>query len=660
MRKLIELDDRFATGEPTVRPVLLWGPSGRPLVEHVKTASEASDYVKSVVPRPGMTIVLVLAVSAYEHWDLNRNGDGFPEHPYKPGQRPTCGCCEPLPGGWVQEDETLRHHYKTFEQIGKLYLHHANNDPSRAVGDVLRAFWNSAMHRVELLVAIRNDLAPELIAKIAAGEFLAVSMGCRIHFDVCTICGHRARTRKDYCDHLKFSMRQVMPNGLRAGALNPCPRFFDLSFVVKPADLAGWMVKKVAHAYELRSSAAVGDYLDSIDEKRAAIRKVADMDKLIRGLTLDVNSTPLSPVEIHNVEEFRDHVMPAMVGSMPVFDSATVKDLARHPFANVLSTLNAAGVLLTTPEFVEMLVEKLSPGTVVPSHALDAVVALQGHVFDLFAEHPQLLDLLATSPLFDFQPKRIDPVIGAKAEAYLEKRSTLSDYLQRTLVPPDIRPEEPHFSDPLHVRDPGSRQVHVTTRGAAVSAHDAIAKRQLMKLLGGAALLAGSYKLLAAGLSPALRPLAAGTAGLVGWKYLRPNFGPQYMTEEGLPISTLTELTPEKTGSDFADVALPLLGTGALVTVLGHDYDSRLRQGTAGDPSAPIARRLLDRLGEYASDHPALAFLGTLGGYGLANALSRKFAEYMSPIAEPATDNLSLPRIDFDLASERLGSLFTG
>jgi hypothetical protein len=659
LRKVIQIEDRFPTGEATVSPVLLWGPSGKPLIERVKTASEASDYVASVVPRPGMTIVLVLAVSAYERFDLNRNGDGFPEHPYKQGLRPTCGCCEPLPGGWIQEEETLPHHYRSFEEHGRLYLHHANNDPAKSVGDVLKAFWNQGMHRVELLVGVRNSLAPDVVARIADGEYPACSMGCRILFDCCTICGHRARTRKDYCDHLKRQMRQVMPSGIRAGALNPSPRFFDLSFVVRPADQAGWMLKKVAYTYDLRSSAEDGEYLDAVEEKRSALRKVADIDKVVRGIPVDAKSTPLSPVELHNVEQFRDHLMPAVVGAMPVMDDQTIGALAAHPVAKVLSTLSAAGVILTTPEFLKLLVAQLAPGTPVSDEALDAAVALQGHVFDLFARHPQMLDQLMSTGLFDVSAKNVDPVIAEKAEEYLEKRSTLSDYLQRALVPPEIRPEEPHWSDPLHVRDPGTGNLYATSRGAAAHAHDAIARRQLAKLVGGGALLAGAYKVLAAGLPAVLRPVAAGAATLMGWKHLRPDFGPQYMTEEGVPISTLTELTPAKTGSQFTDVALPILGTGALIVALGHDYDSRLRRTGGIDPGAPLAERLLDRLGQYASDHPAMAFLGGLGAYGLGSNLAGKFAEYLGEITEPSSDPVHLPEVDIDRVALRLGALIT-
>jgi hypothetical protein len=661
VRKVYDLDPHFATGEATVQPVLLWGADGRPLRERfgVKTASEASEYIKAVQPKPGTTIVLVLALGAYERYDLNRNGDGFNEFAYKPGMQPSCGCCHTDNGAWVSQDETLLHHYPSFEQYGKVYRHHQNTDPLKACGDVIKAFWNPQMHRVELLVGVENEKAPDLVERISDGDYPAVSMGCRIKYDVCTICGHRAPTRKQYCDHLKYGMRQVTPSGLRAGALNPSPRFFDISWVIRPADQTGYMLKKVAHeneSYTLRMAADSGEYLDRVDEKRAAIQKLSDIDKVIRGVPVDHKTSPLSQPEAQQVQQYHQLIQPA-IRAMPEMDNQTLSSLSKYPLAQVLSTFSAAGVILTTPEFVKLMVERLAPGTVVPEEALDAVVAMQGHIFDTYAQNPQLLDQVKQTGLFDLRAQNVRPEIAQRAEKYLEKRSTVSDYLSRALLPRDMRDEEPRWTDTLHVTDPGTGQLYQTTRGAARAAHDEIAKKQLMKMVGGAALLGGAYKLLAPNLPAVARPLALGTAGLLGYKHLQPNMGAQYRTEEGVDIPTLTELHAVKNSSDLSHVGLPILGSAALVAALGHDYDSRLRRGYPVDsPYQPIHRQMIDRLGSYASDHPALAFLSGLAAYGGAKSLlGSKFSAYMADILEDARDGVTLPSVDVDKAAEKLG-----
>ncbi len=651
MRKVITLEDRFATGESTVQPVLLWGPSGRPLVERTKIASEATDYIKAVTPQPGKTIVLVLALGSYEIYDLNRNADGFNERPYKDGFQPTCGCCKYEPGGWIKEAETVLHHYKSFEQ-GHNYRHHQNKDPEKRVGDVLRAFWNPVMHRVELLVVLDNDKAPDLAQAIADGAYPAVSMGCRIRYDVCTECGHRAPTRDKYCDHLKYHLREVSPRGLRYGALNPAPRWFDISWVIKPADQTGFMMKKVADVYEVRTAAADGEYLDRVDEKRAAIQKISDIDKVIRGIPVDHKTSPLSAQEARNIERYRDTTMPHVLNKMPAIDDTTLGSLAKHPLPQVLSTMHAGGVILSMREMMKLIGAQLAPGQVIPDDALDASVAMQGHIFELFAQHPQMLDQIVDTGLFDINAKNVRPEIAEKMGHYLEKRSTIGDYLTRRLVPPQMRPEEPPWTDTLHVHDPSTGARYTTNRGAAVAAHDEIAKRQLMKMVGGSALLAGAYKLLAPGIPQVLRPLAAGTAAVMGYKHLRPNWGPQFMTDEGVPISTLTELQKESAAG--ASVALPALGSAALVTALGHDYDHKMQQGQPRTGA-------LGAVGQYASENPTLSFLAGLVSYGVAKQMLNKFSSSMGDLdGNAATDGVQLPSINIDNVAEKFGSVVVG
>jgi len=585
----------------------------------------------------------VIGLGASETYGANRNGDLFPEFPYRPGQKHRCGhaACAPLDGAWISQAETLPNHYKSFEEHGRVFRHHRNTSADLAVGDILKAFWSPSMHRVELLLGIRNELAPDLAQRIADGDYLSTSMGCRIKYDVCSICANKAPTRKQYCDHLKYSMRQIDASGTQIGALNPSPKFFDCSVVIKPADVTAMMMRKVAdeQIYEVKSSAELGEYLDNVEEKRAAIRKIADIDKIVKGLAVDHKTSPLSESEVHNVQQYRDMVLPA-VQRMPELDDTTIKSLSRYPVAQVLSTLSAAGVILTTPEFVKMIVERLAPGTPISDSVLDGIVAMQGHIFDLFVEHPQLLEQLGGTGMFDRTKKNVNPEIGVIAEKYLEKRSTISNYLSRNLIPAALREEEPPWTDVLHVRDPATGESYATTRGAARMAHDEIAQKELMRLIGTGALLAGGARVASGVLPQNLRPLAWGGAALMGHKALRPNYGPQYLTDENIPISTLTELQKE------SNEALPLLGAAGIVTALSHDYDSRLRRGKhVHNPHASISRRLLDRVGEHASENPLLDTAGLLGLYGL----TRKFADI--------ADSVTLPEIDIDTVVEKIGSI---
>lgn len=184
MEKLLQLEDRFPkSGEPTVQ-LVAWG-DGRGGLALEKRAfveghSPLYDFLKTVQPEVGCSFLLVNALGAYEYYDANRNGDGFPSRPYQVGELASCGhpdCVRSL-DGWVSEEETLLHHYKTFEKHGHIYRNHKNSDPSTTLGNIQKAIWNPRMHRVELLLKIYNDRAPDLAEKVQAGDAVSVSMGC--------------------------------------------------------------------------------------------------------------------------------------------------------------------------------------------------------------------------------------------------------------------------------------------------------------------------------------------------------------------------------------------------------------------------------------------------------------------------------------------------
>lgn len=346
MDKLITLSDRFSTGEPTVLVVGRWGNNSRFFVE--KTASEEPyAFLKSITPDPNFTYVLVNALGAFETYDDNKNGDGFPLLPYNVGMKATCGHkeCEESLNGWVSEPETLGHHYKTFEEHGGIYRHHQNKDKSKSLGTIDHAFLNERMKRVELLLKINRKKDSELIDKLDADEYLAVSMGCHVKWDVCTICGHRAPTRAYYCEHAKYSLRQIDPKtGKKVAVLNPSPKFFDISFVFRPADPTGYMLKKVAHVYELHSSAKLGEQLQQNKIKLADVKKVSDIKKIIEGNTVATINTDK---DLNIIKKYVDN---KLVNKNKNLDDKKIEKLSQYPLSSIIqahptiSTLDIAKI----------------------------------------------------------------------------------------------------------------------------------------------------------------------------------------------------------------------------------------------------------------------------------------------------------------------------
>lgn len=539
MKKLIELDEFFPkTGELTVQPVLLWGNGRRIDTSRItKYASNALDYIKSVAPEPGKTILLLNAMGAEETYGPNRNGDGFPEHPVpargkfaSPGRR-----------WFVAPGEELTKHYASFEtNPAHTFKHHANRDPSKASGVVKKAFWNPRMHRVELLVAVDDDKDPEWVKRASDGEFVPVSMGCRIKYDVCARCGNEAPTRADYCDHVKFAMNQVDAHGFKDYVHNPSPDFFDISRVFRPADRTGYTLKKVADVAEIRLSADLGAVSDALALKAAATQKLSDIDKVIRAEP--VASSTLSPDEKSFIVKFRDHAEKKLASSGSL---AIGPELLARPLGETLSAAASSGVVFKDAEFIQLCASKLAGRALsLDATTIAKVAAAARWSLDAFSERPELLDEILDGGALE--ARKIASELTSIFERVREKRAYMGEYLYRRLVPEGIgvRPDAAPTTDVLNV---GPYQ---TTRGAAIDAQDAVTRAHMGKVLGGTALLLGGYKALTA--FPWMRnfkvPLALG-AGALGAATLGKRPGNTIRTDEGYDVPDITEMTMKSASS---------------------------------------------------------------------------------------------------------------
>lgn len=583
--------------------MVLWGLRGKACWEPLSkeaSASPALDYIRSVQPTPGRTVVLVIGLGSYEWYGLNRNGDGFNEQPYKIGVKPLCGCCGKGRDAWILQDECVQYHYQSYEE-GNVFRHHVNKDPAKRIGKVIKAFWNPYMHRVEVLEDIENDRAPDLVEQIGDGEFPAKSMGCRIRFDVCTKCGHQAPTRKHYCDHLKWTMGQLDPtgSGIRFGALNPSPKFFDSSWVFRPADRTGYMLKKVATAYDVQGydSAALGDLVDDLNNKAAAVKKLAVIDKVIRGYPAAVVQSELPEAGL--IQQYRDHSLPGVVENTPQLTTDDLRPLAAHPLPDTLAALSRAGILLTTPEFVRLFLEKALPGVQVPNEVLENLTGLQAEFFDLFSKHPSLLQDL-TGTLTTEHPQQSEQLQQAVAPLR-EKRSTVANYLQRRLTPGFWRQEDAPKTEVLEVEDSTSGRSYVTTRGAAQAAEDELAKSKLLRTVGSAALLGGAYKMMRSlpGRTKLLGLPVAASGLVAGHGIFEPDA--MYQTTGGEQIPYLTEFQEKQSNLlDFINT----LGMDYGITHNGNTKLARVNARLHGDQ--PL-RYFMQKLSSFGLYYPELS-----------------------------------------------------
>ena len=548
--KIILLDQRFPTGEPTVQLISTWGHNGRLLREATslsKTASHspAADYVRTIEPEPGKTTVLIVGLGDHETYGPNRNGDGFPSKPIR---------------GKITADEVLPRHYKSYENA-HVFEHHANSDPAKAIGRVKKAFWNPHMRRVEVVEDFDHSKAPRLLEKIADGEYPAKSMGCRIKYDVCTACGNKARTRGEYCDHLKYEMGKIASDtGIQYAALNPSPNFFDSSWVIRPADRTGYMLKKVARAYEVSSpSYELGELRDDITAKAATMRKAGDIEKIISGKPA-ASVSNLDKDDARLIERYTKECPPKDKQSGP----EVVRMMIAYKPSDALSTADSLGLPLGIGELLKYFLGRMHPGkeSQIDKSTVKSASSHVGLIYRVFSEYPRFYDTLLKLGHLD-TPTTPNPALAEKLAAYTPS-SVTQDYLYRQTVPAGLRADERGLTDMVTWTDPNTGQQYETNYGTVQKTHDALARHALKRkgldtvsgtaMLGGGALLSAGA--LGMGLSKKLRGLpqlataatGLGLGTLGAHRILRSPepVGPRVLTDQGETISGWTEMVPKR------------------------------------------------------------------------------------------------------------------
>jgi hypothetical protein len=262
------------------------------------------ELVESIQPKPDRLYLLNSALGAGENVGFNMRGDWFTEegllHTPKgwdkipvwdiDGRRQAANQTEKVAGYG-----DLTWGFPTFMNAHR-FRHHCNKDPNRAYGFVLGAFWDERMRRVVLVSELIRSLCEELGAlttydRIAAGEFPDTSMGAKVPYDICSICGHKARTPAEYCEHVRpgapppYGMNALLEDGRRCGVYNTHPRFFDDSLVFVGAE---------------RSAKIMSDLTGKVRGKRPYSERVYAVGSPSKeasaiGFTMSNNDMPVQP-----------------------------------------------------------------------------------------------------------------------------------------------------------------------------------------------------------------------------------------------------------------------------------------------------------------------------------------------------------------------------
>jgi len=645
MKKLIEIGPTFAnTHEPSIS--LLDLGDKQSLEKTAATIdSEAYAYAATMEPKEGHTYILVIAMGAGEYYGPNKNSDYFPE-----------------------EDLYTHKQYLNFEtkyvknpktgkdeiNEGALFYKHHKNKVAKGhpwFGTVHKAFYNTRMHRVELIIDIHHSQpgAMELVDKVHSGGTFSVSMGVNISHDQCSICGHKASKLKDYCDHLKYELGNTRPDGKRVYAINggydykknpKALNFFDISYVFRPADKTGYMLKKVAtdlsgNDFEcVTGSAEAYEKLAALQEKSAALRKMSEITKYFEGQAVNLKDSDNHQLKVINRNPA---IFENVVSQMQELTPEHYEKLSKYPMGEILSSLSDLGIILTTPEFIRMVVYKKT-GEHIPMDMLRQVCKDQSKIFEELAENPEIVSDLEEkmTMLHDHRPNdEIKNIVDdikesrdlstegfAKKAAVSFMRSEL-DFYDPANVFSGRNPKGMHHTE--SIVDPQTGKTYVASMGAIDDARDIQRVKELSKIVGGAGLLGGTYAYLRSiksGLAPAvgIGTLALGAKMLYD-KFKKDQSKDFYVTESGMKIPRQTAMFEKKSSVGSRARTTATLGPGIGAFIGSKYYENRLRNGTAGTYRTEL-EKYMDNAGRIAYEHPILTTgAGMTAGHIGLNAL---------------------------------------
>ena len=222
------------------------------------------DFPSGVTYDPDYLYLWIRIVSGGEFYGSNKNGDYFP----------------------TQE---LISYYETFRDAHP-FKNHENKNIEKAIGRIFDVRYDDEMKTVEVFKAIDRKVAPEIVRGYSKGYLTDVSMGCKVPFTVCSVCGNKARRPSEFCDHVKHHKLEYLETGERVYEINYEPKFHDSSVVLNGAE-------RVAKAFMI------------IDEPSASARPAFKKVAKEKGL---YHYVPFTDEELEKVASHRDALHPML------------------------------------------------------------------------------------------------------------------------------------------------------------------------------------------------------------------------------------------------------------------------------------------------------------------------------------------------------------
>lgn len=394
-------------------------------------APDILNYIQGMKKREDRYYIVINALGSYESWGRNSRGDVFPR--------------KDLSHVSLRSDMGTPNDYgyKTFEYYAKLFKHHANKPHHPSYGEVLFAHFNAGMDRVELIVAVDLDTGGDIVEALENGEDVAVSMGAKVPFDECSICHKKAKTRKEYCKHLKHHLGKLVtpslsekwskelgyhiPIGKDIVALNTRPRFFDISRVTRGADKVSYILGKAASDNNVISGVDLADaygITDNYFDKIAEMGKRGEMSKKIPGDENTVDGKVVIPKQIKDrVKNNIDIEVDKSIGNEPEINSNKLNYLASNfPFKNILSTMLGLGIHPKPKEFQRIVLVSIG----------------EPEMANRFEKHNLIFNEDMADNEIPFNIESINDLIAGNLKDVMESRSSCPNFIVKRLNTPLI------------------------------------------------------------------------------------------------------------------------------------------------------------------------------------------------------------------------------
>lgn len=422
LEKYLDISEIQPDGTPGVQII-----DGSHLTSFVKTASfntltdDVKEFIAKIEPMENRAFLLCSAVTDGSAWDDNKNHDWFPTRSLAN----------------LSYDGLIGLDYGAYTFMkGHLFFDHKNKDPKKSFGSVVFSIYNPIMRRIELVIRANIDKDERLRNAISNGDYMALSMGCRVPFDVCPVempnweklydmpykdikkkaesgeLQHINFTQAQYSRELKTSLGEILPNGNKYMLINLFPQFFDISWITnaRHADPAAIVLSKVASEQNKEGDKQMDGIKNS---KNAEISKEIDGEVMTSGR----NSL---------IDYYHNKLFPVLEMTEKNLPADKLDDVAKFPLKDILSTFMGAGMKIHPEEFQRIILIQMGKKDI--ADEMDA----SKEVFDYITpNHIPKYDQMVKGC---FSPNNINEELLNMLSPFFNNRSYETPHIQKRII----------------------------------------------------------------------------------------------------------------------------------------------------------------------------------------------------------------------------------